>query len=76
MKRKISIVLLTCVLLLTILCSFVGCNRKLVTVNIYAISYPNSEKTYQLFSNTQWSGMPVVFKKNLLTIVNVYVKIT
>lgn len=65
MKRKIAIVLLTCVLLLTILCSFVGCNRKLVTVNIYAISYPNSEKTYQLFSNTQWSGMPVVFKKNL-----------
>ena len=66
MKRKFAIVLLTCILLSLTLFSFAGCNRKLVTVNIYAISYPNSDKTYQLSSNTQWSGMPVVFKKDIL----------
>lgn len=60
MKRKIAIVLLTSVLLLTILCSFVGCNRKLVKVNFYAISYPNSDGVELEFSNMQWSGRPVV----------------
>ena len=60
MKKKIVIVLLTCVLLSLALFSFAGCNRKLVTVNFYAISYPNSDDVKLEFSDIQWSGRSVV----------------